>query len=513
MKTATRRRAAATQADLMEVEPGELLRRALSGDRIRLYHEGRRILIVDDSESTCKMLQRLLRPLYGSVEYETDPVKAGEMIKAAHGGRAYDAVVMDVFMRPKQGGQLVKELHEAGMLPAVVFNTGSMLHPFVSDAVNQWDTFKSEREMEAAYMRLRAERRDDPDTMNQLERPILFHHKRDESLRGLVAKIDFAQRLRQDGYGDAGEFLDQFKPMLIEAKFPDEATHKIVEEASNAAKEVTRQLAQITKKHPGFMRTRWYKAMGGSLEDTLSYLAGLKFDEVKGESETDRTTNLHEIGNRMINLRPPEESYLEREVGRELAGDAGFRDFLRQWREAIRKPDELVAYYHGEYRTYVKPELDVLKHARELAGDAGEVECEYNFMTVPGDRRRLMELVGIPIDAAEKRVAANQGSHFKVMVDWAEDVMASDRLDDDEKRRLRQIECKSCAIVEITDNAPAPAKVDDAYGLSGTGKLIKMGTDKVGVYSVEKPPEGGLKFRLLLSLDAPQTVETTSKNP
>jgi CheY-like chemotaxis protein len=487
--------------DPMEFKPGMRVLAELSDDRRRLYHTGRRILIVDDSESTCKRLQRQLAPIYDSVEYETDPVKARERIMAAQtSGSAYDAVILDVFMQPIQGGQLLKELHAQGALPAVVFNTGSMLYPFVSDAVNQWDTFKSEKEMETGYLRLREEKHDEPDIMERLARPILFQHKRDEDLEGLVAKIDFAMRLRQDGLGDAGEFLSQFKPMLVEANFPDEVTHKIMEEAVNATREVTAIVHEITEAHPGFTRTPWYTVHGRSFEDTLSKLAHLSFDEVKGEGDVDRAQNLHETANRMVDLRPPEEKDLERQVGVELAKDQGFQRLLTRWREAVSKPEELVSYYHAQYREYLKPELDILKHAKEQVGDRGEVECEYDFVVVPGDKKRLMELASMPVDAAKKRVAANTGSNLKVRVGWIEDASKSEAISEAEKSRLEAIGCKECAVLEVEDTAPAPANVDDAYGVGSNARLVQMEREKIGVWTPETPPGGGLKFRLLLKI-------------
>jgi CheY-like chemotaxis protein len=508
MVTATASRTGETrfQVELKVLDPAQRLYEEMSADRRRLFHQNRRILVVDDSESTCKRLTRELSKVYppaagNTVEHESDPAAAVERIlKAKAAGKPYDAVVLDLYMPKLQGAEVLKRMHSAGAFTAVVVNTASMMDPVVSDIVNQFDTHRTQAEMESWYAGSKAD----------MPRPILFHDKSDTGVRGLVNKLDVAMRIMGDGPGDSSEFLKSFNPMLVEANFTAEVAHKIVEETRNCVAEVGGILryleAEVSDPEAPLEGTPWWQAHGGRMREALGGLGGFSFRNTYLETPKETGERLHTIANQLVFLFGPPPDRLAEEGFGAYASDGTFQKKARQWHEAVQKPYKLISGLYSSYVDYVRPEVNVPVFVRELVGAEGSVDAQYANLVVRGDKKQLQGLIRGPIDAAIRRQKESPPSQFNVTISYARDL----RSDADaqalgigaaERRRLIGLGCSRCCKVEVSDDAPAPSNVDDAYG-PFMGSLSTEQLGDAAAWRCERPPGGGLRFSLYLNLDS-----------
>ena len=138
-----------TRATLQEVDEGPPLFRITLDDCQRDSLEGRRILVVDDSDLDREMIARILRKGGLMVQMAADPNAAMDIINE---GGLYGAV-LDVDLRagPKNGFWLLERLRDANSgIRCVVVSSGSGMHEgrdwrAEADRLGAFRTFDKER--------------------------------------------------------------------------------------------------------------------------------------------------------------------------------------------------------------------------------------------------------------------------------------------------------------------------------------------------------------------------------
>jgi len=494
----------------------------MSPDRRRLFHAGRRLLIVCEIESVCRRLWRNLCNIYPSsagnvVEYENDPLVAKEKIIALAGeGKMVDAIVLDFFGPKTQSVQTMKELFwelkasgRREYMPAVVLNTASLSNPELSVLLKRFDEQRTEKELEEYYIRAKKADEKLPPNKMKLGRPFLFHDKSDHSLRGLVAEIDLALRVRRRGLGDADDFIDEFDPTVVEEYFNREAVYAIIEEARSCAAAVEGVVKELDLEFQ-FKKTRWWRenGRGEDLKRRLNYLGGFSFSSVWGKDYVKMGNRLNKVVYLMENLGAPDVGTLGfKELGK-YADNNVFRELIECWQQSVDGPVFVASGLIEQFWEYNKPEVNVPSFVREVAGGFSKVEAPAGDVIVHGNQKFMKALISGFIKLSKKRIAENPNSSMKVGIrcvsglGWME-------VPKKEMEKLSEIGCKRCCVVSVEDDAPAQEPKEAAVlqtqlitMLGQDGGLARMREEKLGLWVMEKTKKGGWKSTIYLNMDA-----------
>ncbi len=473
MAVVTRRLEAAHELEApLDIDSPKAVKAGLTADRLRDFHDKRRVLVVDDNRRAAERLGRDLGELYGKADVETDPYAALARIEeAVADGRPYDAVVLDLYMPGLSGVELMKRL--AGKNVNIVVNTASMMSPAVADLKVQLDGYQT-RGAKALLDDYEARKGE----LKQPVVPILTHFKFD-GLGGLVDKIDTVMLIASGGGRDDRGFLESYDPLIVEPTYTAEAAHRVAEEAGNIVADVGGAIEYL-KKEGGLADTPWWRREGGIIDGALGELRKVRFNNTLAETPELTGKRLHDILFHIQRLDGPAESELTEKNFGALAGNPMVRDRLTAWARTLKECREVVRGVREGFEQYHRGEFNPADYVRGKYGDtigsvfvAGD-EKELNGLSVPDAGRFVRGLIDDVIAVHKARGERHEGSFASAGAAYISEEHRRHE-EPPERRRLDAIKAGGVFKVYFSDEDPAPFERDFERLLPAFAELERKG--------------------------------------
>ena len=462
-----------------------LIRRQLSEERLKEFHDSRRILVIDDVAATVNRIADSLTPLYNRVERETDPREALRRIKTAQAeGAPYDALVVDLFMPGMLGSELIRQLGSPP--PAIVINTASMMAPVVAAIRVQIDSFTS-RNSEALFDAYRGAR----ERLGLPAVAVLSHHKL-EDLKSLVDEIDSAMLIRSYAADDSAEFLAGYNPPLKEINFTQETVHRFCEDLHIfvvAMEPILLKLAQAD-----FFRSSWWNENGGAFTAAMTRLKSARYSNTFAETPGLTAANLHHLVGQLFLAGPPA---LE-----DAAGSAG-AGAIRQWREAWSAAGEKLNPGYKAFERHLRGEVDLEELVRSLCPECelsqNEPDSAEKFKKVPviDPEHFLPPFISAVLNAHRARVGSyDQPGTDVLLMFHSEEEQYRRHTPEELVRRFHDIQCGDYYCLSLHDLVERPLDADFQTVLPEMAMFQRSGQGFFEVFQDEYGTELNIYIKL-----------------
>lgn len=425
------------------------IRSYLSEERLREFHNNRRILVVDDVAATVNRIADSLAPLYATVDREIDALEALRRIRSAEDrGEPYDAIVVDLFMPAMLGSELVRQLGSSP--PAVVINTASMMGPVLADIRLQIDSYTSgNSELLFDAYRSAREQQGLPTVA------ILSHHKL-EDLMSLVDEIDSAMLIRTFAADSTARFLTAYHPRLKEISFTEETVHRFCEDLRVFVE--TMESVSSNLQRSSFPESDWWGRNGGAYLTAMTRLRNARYSNTFAETPTLTASNLHALIGQFFLAGPP---------AVKDATDILSAEAVHHWREAWNAAREGLNSGYKNFERHLRGELDLQELVRSVCPECRLAESEPDSpgtskkALVMDPERFLRVFVTSLLDVHRARVGSyDQGGTDVYLAFHPESDQYSRHTPEELVRRFHDIHCGDYYCLSLHDQVKRPLDAD-----------------------------------------------------